>query len=127
MKIRMKREVLLAELKAKLPAIEAYDAEVLAKHRQKNREVAKARREALRQLIKLDDDALAEMDGFSKAIPGSNSCPRSDAKRLAELIGIIQSDSRQVYQIEMNTYDHHGIAPWLRWVHPDQREKMEVC
>lgn len=115
MEAKFTREGLMEALEAKRPVFVAFDGEQLRKHRERNKEIAKARREYLRGLIKLSDDKLAEYSPSARwslrssnllEMPYSSECPISHTVRLDRALEWLKNDSRKTMTISDN--DQYG-------------------
>lgn len=132
MKIRLTKDDVLSELRAKLPEIKAFDKEQLVAHRDRKEDIARRRRIYLLRLAKLGDDKLSEIQYIGSAFgddepdwPSRASCPIAAATLLEQNIKWIEADNRKTYTIDMT--DRSGIPAWLNWVHPDHKPDATVC
>lgn len=123
--MKMKKEALIEALEAKLPEAKRIDAERLREHKRNNKEIARARRQWARDLVKLPDDTLAEKSFWDlrDAIPQGSSCPTAIASELEAIIRRSRMDYRRVIDTSARNAERYNY--FLNLGEPS--ENARVC
>lgn len=109
--LKIAKEALVSELKAKRPEMVAYDRDQLRAHREPCKETAALRRAFFRDLIKLPDAELAEMGRYDRSMPDGTACPMSKVEQLDRALEWLDRDYRKTFTVDAN--DTYGQL--LRW------------
>jgi len=125
MNIVLTRNQLLTRLNSQLAVAQSHDVDKLVAHRAENKRIATERRDALKKLINMPDNELAEASVYDllrgKEFADRNQCPRAIASDFLKLIAIVELDNRVKYTIKDDSYE--GML--LTWS-PDA-PKRAVC
>lgn len=117
-------EAIIAQLEEILPKAVAWDKRVLAEHRARNKVIAQKRRLALREVIKLPDDKLAEMTSYNVRFGTDRAvCPRSMAAQVESWLNVMRRDGRKRRTLQ----DGDPLANILLFDYENGPKPGEVC
>lgn len=110
--LKIKREALLAGLKANRRTAAAIDRAAARKYKADHAAAVKARRDRLRELAKLPDAELAALNPYRNGLglPDVPSCPLAALANLDRAIQSVEWDTRQTFTLELGDTYHRLLT-----------------